>query len=180
MNIPNSLTTLRVLFIPLLIFFLLSRFEGKEILAFFVFLTAATTDMLDGFWARKKKQTSPLGQLLDPIADKLLVSSAFICLVELGAVSSWMVIIIVGRELSISGFRAIASAKGISIPPSFLGKLKMNVETVTICLLILGKKYMGRFYFLAHLGLWLVIVTAILSAAEYYKKFGPRILSKSS
>jgi CDP-diacylglycerol--glycerol-3-phosphate 3-phosphatidyltransferase len=117
---------------------------------------------------------------LDPVADKLLVASVFICLVELGAVAAWMVVIIIGREIAVTGFRAIASSKGINIPASRLGKFKMFFETITICLLILGKKYLGRLYFLSQVGIWLVIIVAIASAAEYYLRFGPKALSKHS
>ena len=180
MNIPNSLTGLRILSIPILIAVLLSQFKGKEIVAFAVFFLAALTDMLDGFFARRKKQTSLFGQLLDPLADKLLITAAFICLVELGAVSAWMVIIIIGREIAVTGFRAITSSKGINISASPLGKIKMILETITISFLILGENILGSYYFLSRVGLWLVIAVAVISAAEYYIRFGSVVLSKSS
>ena len=180
MNVPNFLTILRIFSIPALVVVLLSQFNGQEIVALCLFLLAALTDMLDGFWARQKKQITIFGQFLDPIADKLLIASAFICLVELGKVSSWMVIIIIGREIAVTGFRAIASSKGYNIPASVLGKIKMVLETGTVSFLILGENYLGKFYFLSRIGLWLVIATAVLSAAEYYIKFGPRVLSKDS
>lgn len=178
MNLPISLTLLRILFIPVLVVILLIKFNGKELVAFIVFLLAVLTDSFDGLLARRKKQETVLGQLLDPVADKLLVASVFICLVGLGAVASWMVVIIIGREIAITGFRAIASARGINIPASRLGKLKMIFETVTICLLILGKKYLGPLFFLSQVGLWLVIIAAVASAAEYYLRFGSKVLSK--
>jgi len=180
MNVANVLTGLRILAIPILVVVLLSQFRGKELAAFTIFTLAALTDMLDGLWARRRKQITTFGQLLDPIADKLLIASAFICLVELGAVPSWMVIIIIGREIAVTGFRAIASSKGYNIAASFLGKLKMVLETVTVCILILGKDILGKLYFVSQVGLWLVIVVAILSAAEYYVKFGAAALSKDS
>lgn len=179
-NGPNLLTALRILSIPALVAVLLSEFEGKELVAFAIFLLAALTDMLDGFLARRRKQITIFGQLLDPIADKLLVASAFICFVELGAVSAWMVVIIIGREIAVSGFRAIASSRGINIAASILGKIKMISETVTICLLILGEEYLGDLYFLSQVGLWVVIATVLLSAGEYYFKFGPLVLSRRS
>jgi CDP-diacylglycerol--glycerol-3-phosphate 3-phosphatidyltransferase len=180
MNLPISLTVLRIFFIPILVVILLIQFNGKELVAFIVFLLAVLTDSFDGLLARRKKQETVLGQLLDPVADKLLVASLFICLVGLGAVAAWMVVIIIGREIAITGFRAIASAKGIHIPASRLGKFKMIFETITICLLILGKKYLGPLNFLSQVGLWLVIITAVVSAAEYYLRFGPKVLSKQS
>ncbi len=179
MHIPNCLTALRIVSTPILIIVLLSQFKGREIVAFAIFLMASLTDTLDGFFARRKKQTSVLGQLIDPLADKLLVTAALICLVELGVVSAWMVIIIIGREIAVTGFRAIASSKGIIIPASLLGKIKMILETITICALILGEKNLGQYYFLSKVGLWLVIGTAILSAAAYYKRYGPAILLKT-
>jgi CDP-diacylglycerol--glycerol-3-phosphate 3-phosphatidyltransferase len=180
MSIPNSLTALRILSIPILIAVLLSQFDGKNLVAFAIFLLAALTDMLDGFFARRKKQTSVFGQLLDPLADKLLITAAFICLVELGAVSAWMVVVIIGREIAITGFRAIASSKGINIPASLLGKIKMILESITISILILGEKILGQFYFLSQVGLWLVIAAAVISAAEYYMRFGPALFSENS
>lgn len=180
MNLPNLLTMLRIFSIPVLVVVLLSQFEGKELAAVIIFLLAALTDTLDGLVARKRGQVTILGQILDPIADKLLIASAFICLVELGAVSAWMVVIILGRELAVTGFRAIASSKGIHIASSRLGKFKMISEAITICLLILGEEYLGRFNFISQIGLWVVIAIATISAAEYYIRFGPRVISKHS
>ncbi len=171
---------LRIFSIPVLVVVLLSQFEGKELAAVIIFLLAALTDTLDGLLARKRGQVTILGQILDPIADKLLIASAFICLVELGAVSAWMVVIILGRELAVTGFRAIASSKGIHIASSRLGKFKMISEAITICLLILGEEYLGRFNFISQIGLWAVIAIATISAAEYYIRFGPLIISKHS
>lgn len=179
MNGPNSLTALRIISIPVLVVVLLSQFKGKELTAFIIFLLAALTDMLDGFWARRKKQTTVFGQLLDPIADKLLVASAFICLIELQVVPAWMVVIIIGREIAVSGFRAIAASKGTNISASTLGKIKMISEVVTISLLILGKKYLGNLYFLSQVGLWIVMATALFSAAEYYLKYRYLFLSRN-
>ncbi len=171
---------LRIFSIPVLVVVLLGQFEGKELAAVIIFLLAALTDTLDGLLARKRGQVTILGQILDPIADKLLIASAFICLVELGAAPAWMVVIILGRELAVTGFRAIASSKGIYIASSRLGKFKMISEAATICLLILGEEYLGRFNFISQIGLWVVIAIATISAAEYYIRFGPRVISKHS
>lgn len=177
MNIPNFLSILRIISIPVLVVILLSRFKGQAIVAFLLFALATFTDTLDGFWARKKQQVTVIGQLLDPIADKLLVSSVLICLVQTGAVPAWMAVIIIGREFAVTGFRAIASSRGCHIAASSLGKLKMVLETTTILLLLLGENILGGFIILARVGLWLVVVAAVASAAEYYIKYGPRILS---
>jgi len=179
MNIPLYITLFRILCIPILVIFLLSRFDGHEYIAAAVFLVAALSDIADGVLARRTQQTSTMGALLDPIADKLLISAAFICLVELGAVASWMVIIIVGREIAVTGFRAIASSKGIHISSSAFGKIKMWCESITIILLILGKENLGSFSILTQIGLWIVLSVVLFSAAEYFVRFRRLVLSTS-
>lgn len=178
MNLPNSLTFSRILAVPLLVILLLSNIENKELITFIIFTLAALTDTLDGYIARKKNQISIFGQLLDPIADKLLIVSVFICFIELDIVSAWMVVIIIGREISVTGFRALASSKGIHISASLLGKIKMNAETFTIALLLLGEKYLGNLFVLSQIGLYLVIITAVISSAEYFIKYGSKVLTK--
>jgi len=180
MNVPNLLTSLRIVSIPALIIILLSHFKDSGLLAFVIFLLASFTDTIDGIWARRKNKITILGQLLDPIADKLLVTAALICLVELGAVPSWMAVIIIGREIAVTGFRAIASSKGYIIPASPLGKIKMILETVTISLLILGRAILGKLFLLAQVGLWLVVASALVSAVEYFIKYAPLLTSKRS
>jgi CDP-diacylglycerol--glycerol-3-phosphate 3-phosphatidyltransferase len=156
---------------------LLSRFNGHELIATAVFAVAALSDIADGVLARRTHKTSTMGELLDPIADKLLISSALICLVGLGSIASWMVIIIVGREITITGFRAIASSRGIHISSSVFGKIKMWCEAITVGLLILGKENLGNFYMLAKIGLWIVLAVVLFSAAEYFVRFGRLVLS---
>jgi CDP-diacylglycerol--glycerol-3-phosphate 3-phosphatidyltransferase len=180
MNIPLALTYVRILAVPVLVVMILSDFRGNNIAAFAVFALATFTDTLDGYWARKKKQTTVLGQLLDPTADKLLVASALICLVGTGAVPAWMGVVIIGREIAVTGFRAMASTRGIPIPASVLGKIKMALETGTVSLLLLGENILGSFFPLAKVGLWLTVIAALVSAAEYYLRYGPRVLSSSS
>lgn len=179
-NGPNCLTLLRILSIPALVVTLMIPFRDHAIVAFAIFVFASMTDWLDGYWARRKGQITVFGQLLDPTADKLLIASALICLVEQAAVPGWMAVIIIGRELAVSGFRAIASSRGITIPASRLGKIKMILETWTIAALILGKEILGKAYVGAKIGLWLIIIAAVVSAAEYYLRFGPKVLSKQS
>lgn len=180
MNGPLALTYLRILAVPILVVVLLSDFRGNHIAAFAVFILATLTDMLDGFWARRKKQITVLGQLLDPTADKLLVVSALICLVGTGTVPAWMAVIIIGREIAVTGFRAMASAKGINIPASALGKIKMILETTTIGILLLGEGVLGGLYVLSKVGLWLTVTAALISAAEYYLRYGRAVLSGRS
>jgi CDP-diacylglycerol---glycerol-3-phosphate 3-phosphatidyltransferase len=180
LNVPNFLTILRILAIPALVVILLSDFRGWEIAGFCVFLFASLTDLLDGYWARRNKQITVFGQLLDPIADKLLIASAIICLVGRHIIPAWMAVIIIGREIAVTGFRAIASSRGINIPASGLGKLKMTLEIVTLCLLILSPIRLGPLPLrpLSVLGLWLVVIVAVASATEYYVRFGATVLSK--
>jgi CDP-diacylglycerol--glycerol-3-phosphate 3-phosphatidyltransferase len=180
MNVPNLLTITRILAIPVLIIVLLSQFKGRELVGTAIFLLAALTDMLDGMWARRKNQVTTIGKLLDPIADKLLVAAALICLVELGTVPSWIAIILIGRGIAVTGLRAIASSQGHHIQASRLGKIKMWVEAIAISLLILGRNVLGQFYVLALLGIWLAIAVSLISGAEYILKFRFLFASKDS
>jgi len=142
MTLPNILTLLRIFIAPLLVVVLLTKFSEnwvgvpRHLLGVSLFLLAASTDWLDGYVARKRQQVSRLGTLLDPIADKLLVSSAFISLVENQLAPAWAVVIIIGREFAVSGLRSIAATEGWSIPVSRMGKFKMFSQVVTIALLI--------------------------------------------
>jgi CDP-diacylglycerol--glycerol-3-phosphate 3-phosphatidyltransferase len=180
MNIPLTITLFRILCIPVLVVLLLSRFNGQEYTALAVFVAAAVSDIADGVLARRTQKTTTIGALLDPIADKLLISSALICLVGLGSVPSWMAIIIIGREIAITGFRAMASSRGIHIASSPTGKIKMWCESVTIGFLILGQDILGNIYRIAEIGLWIVVAIVVYSAAEYFVKYGRLVLSSSA
>src|SRR3989337_2402290 len=126
-NLPNALTLLRIFLVPFLVVVLLTKFTGREFVGLAIFLVAAITDFLDGWVARRRNQTTRLGALLDPIADKLLMSAAFISLVEMDPkhVPAWMVVIIIGREFAVSGIRSIAEQQGVTIAASPLGQGKM-------------------------------------------------------
>lgn len=180
MNIPNILTMVRILAIPALVVVMLADFRGHDLVAMIIFAAAALTDWIDGWLARRRELVTILGQLLDPTADKLLIASALICLVEIGRVPSWAAVIIIGREIAVTGFRAMASSRGINIPASAFGKAKMGSEAWVIGALILGPAYLGKFYLAAKIGLWLVIALAIVSALEYFIRFGPRVISQPS
>ena len=178
MNAPNYLSLARILAIPALVIVMLTDFEERDLVAFAIFAFASLTDWLDGWLARRKKMVTVLGQLLDPTADKLLIASAIICLVDLGRVPAWAAIIIIGREIAVTGFRAMASSKGVHIPASLFGKVKMATESWVIGGLVLGPIYLGKIYIVATVGLWLVLALAIISALEYFVRFGPRIISQ--
>jgi CDP-diacylglycerol--glycerol-3-phosphate 3-phosphatidyltransferase len=171
MNLPNSLTLVRIFLIPLLVVVLLTKFDGKELVGAAIFGVAALTDWLDGFLARRRKQVTTFGQLMDPLADKLLVTAALISLVQMELAPAWMVAVILGRELGVTMLRSVAYSRGITIPASPLGKVKMLSQVVAILLLILGREYLQDFVVLGSVALWVVVITALVSAADYYRRF---------
>lgn len=175
-NLPNALTLLRIFLVPILVVVLLTKFTGREYVGLAIFLLAAVTDFLDGWLARRYNEVTRLGMLLDPIADKLLVSCAFISLVELRLAPAWMVAVIIGREFAVSGLRSIAAQQGVTIPASPLGKGKMISQVIAISLLILGHE-LGEFMFVAKIALWAVVVFAIGSGVDYFQKFWRRIMT---
>ena len=178
MNLPNTLTLVRIFLVPLLVVVLLTEFEGrqvlgvpKEVVGAAIFALASVTDWLDGYLARRRRQVTWLGQVLDPIADKLLTSAAFISLVQLDLAPAWMVALIIGREFAITALRSLAYTKGITIPASPLGKIKMASQVTAILMLLLA---WGPLTWLLPLGravLWFVMVTAVVSAVDYYRRF---------
>ena len=174
-NLPNSLTLLRIFLVPFLVVVLLTKFYGREYVGLAIFLLAAITDFLDGFFARRYNRMTRLGALLDPIADKLLMSAAFISLVELGLARAWMIVIIIGREFAVSGLRSIAAQQGVTIAASPLGKGKMISQVIAISLLILGYQ-LGEFLFIGTVALWIVMIFALASGVDYFIKFSRAIL----
>lgn len=180
LNLPTALTLLRILAIPGLLVVLEIPLPGRDYAAFAIFVAASITDALDGWLARRRGQTTVLGQLLDPTADKLLVASALVCLVALKRLPAWMAVVIIGRELAVSGLRAIASSRGVTIPASIAGKVKMGLETWTIAGLILGPGPLGRVYIVAEIGLWLVLAACVISATEYFVRFRALLTSEKT
>jgi CDP-diacylglycerol--glycerol-3-phosphate 3-phosphatidyltransferase len=176
-NLPNALTLFRIFLVPFLVVVLLTKFTGREYAGLAIFLVAAITDFFDGYIARKRNQMTRLGALLDPIADKLLMSAAFISLVELQYAKAWMVVIIIGREFAVTGLRAIAAQQGVTIAASRLGKGKMISQVIAISLLILGHE-LGEFLFIGNLALWVVMLFALASAVDYFVKFARAVLIK--
>lgn len=179
MNLPNALTVGRIVLVPLLVVVLLTEVEElrllglpKEYLAAVIFLVAALTDWLDGYLARRRKQVTLVGQVLDPLADKLLITGALVSLVQLGAAPAWMAAVIIGRELAVTGLRSIAQARGASMPASRLGKAKMVAEVVAVTLLLVGAAGTPLLLTLGYLALWVVVIVALWSAVQYYRAFG--------
>ncbi len=170
-NLPNGLTLTRIFLVPVLVAVLLTKTDRWELIGAGIFAVAALTDWLDGYLARRRKQVTTLGTLLDPVADKLLVSAAFISLVQMQLAPAWMVVVIVGREFAVMGLRLMASAEGITIPASPLGKGKMTTQVVAILLLILGEKFLGPWSVLGTVALWVTVVLALASGLDYFLKF---------
>lgn len=176
-NLPNSLTIFRIALIPVLVFFLFSPTKLSSFLAVVVFSIASITDWLDGYIARKQGIVTTLGKFLDPIADKLLVAAALIMLVGLGRVPAWMVVIIIGREIAVTGLRSIASSEGIVIAASDLGKGKTIFQISALIGLLIHYEYLGiDFHATGMAILWIALVMTAWSGFDYFYKFMKVIL----
>lgn len=169
MNAPNMLTILRVVMIPFFVVFLLFDItEYDKYIALAIFIAASLTDTLDGYLARKNNQVTNFGKFMDPLADKLLVSAAMICLVELSMIPSWIVIVIISREFIISGFRLVASDNGIVIAASWWGKIKTVSQMIMIILLI--GDFGGAFTVLEQAFIYIALVLTVISLIDYIAK----------
>jgi len=157
---------------------LLTKFDGKEFVGLGVFLLASLTDFLDGFIARRRQQVTRLGKLLDPAADKLLTSAAFISLVELGLAPAWMVVIIIAREFAVSALRSLAASENVVLGAIPSAKVKTVLQIVAISLLIIYNQ-LGEFEHLAPVSLWLAMLASLYSGVEYFVRFAPQILRQS-
>jgi len=206
MNLPNLITFTRILMVPILVVVLMTRVSNYEIIGATLFWIASLTDLLDGYLARRYKQVTRLGKLLDPLADKLLVTGALLSLVELNLAPAWMVFIIIAREFTITGLRGIASEEGITIAAGALGKWKFGFQVAAISCLLFGPTLdswmfqwtgMEIFRFFIHLNkpfsffwgmgvllLWASVFLAIWSAVVYFRDFwklmGARIFDADS
>jgi CDP-diacylglycerol--glycerol-3-phosphate 3-phosphatidyltransferase len=183
MNVPNALTILRIFFVPLLVaalvqenvsFHLRAWTITNEWLSLAIFLSAAGTDLLDGYLARRWKQVTTIGTLLDPIADKLLISAALISLVQVRALQGWMAILIIAREFAVSGLRSIAAAEGYTIRANDLGKTKMFSQVVAISVMMLATRH-PELATLALISMWVVVFFAVASAISYFGKFWHKV-----
>ena len=175
LNLPNLLTIFRILLVPLLVVALLTKFENKEFVGLGLFLLASLTDFLDGFIARRRRQVTRLGKLLDPAADKILISAAFISLVEIGIAPAWIVVTLVARDFAVSTLRSFAASEGVVIAAGVWGKVKTVAQVISISLLIISNQ-LGEFSHLAPLSLWVVLLVSIYSGIEYYYRFGHLLL----
>ena len=183
MNLPNLLTVSRIFLVPLLVAVLLGRSTleldagpvvlTRDMIALGIFLCAALTDLLDGYIARRRRQVTTVGKLLDPIADKLLVSAALISLVELDRVAAWMVVLIVSREFAVSALRSLAQTEGVTIAASEIGKAKMVTQVTAVALLLLAP-LSSIVEQAGYIALWLAVLIAIWSMVDYFRAFAAR------
>ena len=181
-NLPTWITIIRIFMAPVLVVVLMTRMTAFEMFGWSwqmigvaVFLLASFTDYLDGWLARRRNEVTKLGILLDPIADKLLTSAAFISLVQIGVAPAWMVWIIIGREFAVDGLRMIASTQGVTIGASVWGKYKTGTQVVAIVLLIFGNKYLGQWSLAGDVAMGAVVVLAVFSAADYFMQFSRQL-----
>lgn len=180
MNLPNILTVSRIFLVPLLVAVLLHKDPvevdagwvvlTREAVALAIFLAAALTDLLDGYLARRRRQVTQFGKLLDPIADKLLVSAALISLVELDRVAAWMVVLIVSREFAVSALRYLALTEGVTIAASHFGKAKMVTQVGAVSLLLLAP-HSQLVEQAGYVALWLAVLVTLWSMVDYFKAF---------
>ncbi|MYC68435.1 MAG: CDP-diacylglycerol--glycerol-3-phosphate 3-phosphatidyltransferase [Acidobacteriia bacterium] len=180
MNLPNLLTLSRIFLVPLLVAVLLRKSAveldtgwvvlTREAIALAIFLAAALTDLLDGYLARRRRQVTTLGKLLDPIADKVLVSAALISLVELDRVAAWMVVLIVSREFAVSVLRNVALSEGIVIVASEFGKAKMVSQVTAVSLLLLAP-HSAIVEQVGYVVLWLALLLTVWSMVDYFRAF---------
>lgn len=177
LNLPNLLSIFRILLVPPLVVVLLTKFEDKEWWGLSLFLLAAVMDFFDGYLARRHQQVTRLGTLLDPAADKILVSAAYISLVELdpAVTPSWMVVVMVAREFAVTALRSFAAAENLVIPAGFSGKVKTIVQIISISLVIIYNQ-LGEFRHLAPISLWVALIVTAYSGIEYFVRFGHIIL----
>ena len=176
MNLPNRLTIARVIMIPFFLVFLMTDFfPGSRYAALAIFIIASLTDMLDGKIARKYNLVTNFGKFMDPLADKMLVSSAFICLVAQNKIAAWIVIVIIAREFVISGFRLVASDSGVVIAASYWGKFKTNFQMFAIILLMLNlgenfPAYAGGIHIAEQILVYIALILTIVSLVDYLAK----------
>ncbi|QGG46922.1 CDP-diacylglycerol--glycerol-3-phosphate 3-phosphatidyltransferase [Heliorestis convoluta] len=172
MNLANKVTLTRILFVPLfMIILLIPEIPYRQYLAAVVFIIAAATDGLDGYIARSRKQITRLGQFMDPLADKLLVSAALISLVELGKISAWIAVIIIGREFAVTGLRAILAAEGQTVAASNLGKLKTVFQIITVVVILIDEALSIVIPLpISQVILYLAVIFTIWSGVDYFRK----------
>jgi len=185
MNLPIALTLFRIVLVPLIIVFVISSERLWVLIAAVIFVAASLTDWLDGRMARRRNQVTQFGTLLDPVADKLLVAAALVALVQVEMIGAWVAMVIIGRELAVTGLRGVALSMGVVVPPSKLGKLKTVSQYVAITILILERGAppdFVPFHLVSRVALWGALALTVVSGADYFYRFflkaGPRAIIK--
>jgi len=185
MNLPIALTLFRIVLVPLIIVFVISSDRLWVLIAAVIFVAASLTDWLDGSMARRRNQVTQFGTLLDPVADKLLVAAALVALVQVEMIGAWVAMVIIGRELAVTGLRGVALSMGVVVPASKLGKLKTVSQYVAITILILERgvppEYVP-FHLISVGALWGALALTVVSGADYFYRFflkaGPQAIAK--
>lgn len=170
LNLPNTITLIRMAMIPLIMFFLLLPIPGKYLISAILFVLASATDGLDGHIARSRNLVTTLGKFLDPLADKLLILATLICLLAMGKVGAVAIILILTRELMVTGLRAIAADKGVIIAASYFGKFKTVSQIVATTYILLAGQFLALPAWIGTLLLWIAVVITVLSGADYFYK----------
>jgi CDP-diacylglycerol--glycerol-3-phosphate 3-phosphatidyltransferase len=168
MNVPNKLSTLRILLVPIIIYLLFINTLSSSIAALVVFALAALTDKYDGYYARKHDLITTLGKILDPLADKLLIIGVFTAFVQIGVLSTWPLLIIVARELAVTGLRVVAADQGSVIPANIWGKTKTTIQMITAIALIIDPKIFDLPFILTEGLVWLTVLITIYSGYTYF------------
>ena len=185
MNLPIALTLFRIVVVPLIIVFVISSDRVRVLIAAVIFVAASLTDWLDGRLARRRNQVTQFGTLLDPVADKLLVAAALIALVQVDMIGAWAAMVIIGRELAVTGLRGVALSMGVVVPASSLGKVKTVGQYIAVTILILERGVPREYvpFHLVSVGvLWVAVGLTVVSGADYFYRFllkaGPRAIIK--
>ena len=175
-NVPNLLSMSRILAVPIFVILMLEKNPLRALIAGIVFSLAAATDWLDGYLARRWGQVTNIGKLLDPVADKILIMSAMVILVEVDIIRAWIAIVFIGREFAVTGLRSIAASEGIVIPAETMGKVKVVAQTIAVIALILTD-YLNDMW-LKNIGwgaLWVAMFLSIYSAGQYFRTYNKQL-----
>lgn len=172
-NLPNSISLFRVLMVPVFMVFLLADIPGGDVVALVVFVVAAASDLVDGYFARRTQQVTVLGAFLDPLADKLLVTAALVSLVGLGDLSAWIAMVVIARELAVSGLRMVAAVEGVVISASWWGKVKTVSQMLAVAALIIEPRWLSPEWTLwGRTVTWylvmLMLVLTVVSGIDYF------------
>jgi CDP-diacylglycerol--glycerol-3-phosphate 3-phosphatidyltransferase len=167
-NVPNAVTIARILLIPVFLVVLFSEIPHGDVWAVAVFALAAGTDKLDGYLARRRNSVTAAGMFLDPLADKLLISSALIALVSLNRVQAWVAMVIIGREFAVSGLRLVGIAQGVNIPASHMGKLKTASQTIAVLFLLVWYTKMPHYDLVENILIYTAVALTLASGIEYF------------